>query len=109
MAAKVDPFFVTANYVEAALWGVIGVGFILYAVSKSGGRTSFIAAIAFLLFAFSDVIETRTGAWWRPWWLLVLKGTCVATFAMLLANHYLGRRRAIPDTARPQTSSPASR
>lgn len=37
-------------------------------------------ASAFLAFGLSDIIESQTGAWWRPWWLLVLKGGCICAF-----------------------------
>jgi hypothetical protein len=108
MLAKVDSFFVTANYAEAALWATIGIGFLLHALAKRGGPSSLIAALAFLLFALSDVIETRTGAWWRPWWLLALKAACLAVFLALLARHIIARRSLNPDTARPRTSTPPS-
>ncbi len=29
------------------------------------------------LFGISDFIEIRTGAWWSPSWLLILKGACL--------------------------------
>ena len=111
-AVSVSSFFVTANYIEAGLWSVIGAGFLLHALLKRGGATSIIASMAFFLFAVSDVIETKTGAWWRPWWLLVMKGGCIAVFLVLFARHVLAARRtrsAIPDTARPQTSTHPSR
>ena len=103
----VSDFFVTANYIEASLWSVIGIGFLLRAFLKRGGATSIIAAVAFLVFGASDVIETHTGAWWRPWWLLVMKGMCLAVFLVLLARYTLARRRlaATPDTAHPAASS----
>ncbi|MEZ5941673.1 MAG: hypothetical protein R3C18_09790 [Planctomycetaceae bacterium] len=44
-------------------------------------RRTRILAIAFLLFSVSDVIEIQTGAWWKPVWLMLLKGSCIATFA----------------------------
>ncbi len=79
----VDPFFIYANYGEAALWNLIGVAFLVAALARRavGGaalrRTLLAAAIAFIAFGWSDVVETRTGAWWRPWWLLLWKGLCV--------------------------------
>ena len=110
-ALAVSSFFVTANYIEAGLWTVIGIGLILHALLKRGGATSVVAATAFLLFGLSDVIETRTGAWWRPWWLLVMKGSCILVFVVLLARHIVAQRRrsATPDTAHPRTSTRPSR
>ena len=108
MTAVAD-FFVTANYVEAGLWTVIALGFLFHALFKHGGPTSLVAGAAFLLFGISDVIETRTGAWWRPWWLLVMKGGCIVAFVVLLARYATARRAATPDTARPRTSTRPSR
>ena len=107
----VSSFFVTANYIEAGLWTLIGAGFFLYAGLKRGSATSRVTASAFLIFALCDVIETRTGAWWRPWWLLAMKGSCLTVLLVLLARHVLAQRRrsAIPDTAHPQTSTHPSR
>jgi hypothetical protein len=34
-------------------------------------------ACVLVAFGFSDVVEIQTGAWWRPWWLLVWKGACL--------------------------------
>src|SRR2546430_2120329 len=64
-------FFRDSNYLEACLWSAIGVGFFVRAVTQRAQRgDTIIAAIAFVLFASSDVVEAQTGAWWRPWWLL---------------------------------------
>ncbi|MBI5772318.1 MAG: hypothetical protein HZA89_01075 [Verrucomicrobia bacterium] len=70
------------NYCEAGLWFVVAV--ILFLKSrrtepmqrKLAGKT----AAAFAVFAITDLIEAQTGAWWRPWWLFVLKAACVLVF-----------------------------
>ncbi len=73
---------VTGNLVEAVLW----LGFALTCAAlacRAAGRRrrlGLILAVAFLVFSASDVIESQTGAWWRPWWLLVLKASCIAVF-----------------------------
>jgi hypothetical protein len=41
------------------------------------------AAATLIAFGVSDVIEIQTGAWWRPWWLLVWKGLCIAVLVSL--------------------------
>lgn len=46
---------------------------------KAGGL---ILPAAFLAFGCSDWIEMHTGAWWKPWWLLLLKATCVTIFGL---------------------------
>jgi hypothetical protein len=47
-----------------------------------------------LLFAFaiSDVVELRTGVWWRPWWLAVWKAACLAGLAVCFLHWRLRRQ-----------------
>lgn len=86
-------FFSEANHIEAALWLAIGAGFIAHAVLKAAFRKECLrAAITFIAFGFSDIVEARTGAWWRPWWLLVWKGACVLVFLLLLIGYIRWRR-----------------
>jgi len=47
------------------------------------------AAFVFLAFGLSDLVETQTGAWWKPWWLFVWKALCVHA---MLALFFLHRR-----------------
>lgn len=66
------------NSIEAVLWISIGVA----VLRRTRGdqrhrRLGFTAAIWFFLFGISDIFEVSTGAWWRPWPLLVFKATCV--------------------------------
>src|SRR5262245_23394411 len=65
---------------EAVLWLAFAV---IVAVRFHGAprrvrRTARAMAMAFILFAVSDVIEMRTGAWWRPLGLLFFKAACLA-------------------------------
>ena len=78
--------FQLSNYVEAALWLLIALIFAIFAFIKRGPIRvdCTLAVIAFSFFGWSDIIEAGTGAWWRPWWLLVWKGLCLAVIAMLL-------------------------
>lgn len=86
--------FQTANHIEASLWIVVGLIFAgASAVRRQPQRRlCLMAAAAFCLFGVTDIIEAKTGAWWEPWWLLVLKGTCIAALLMLLTA-YLKQRR----------------
>lgn len=86
--------FVAANRIEAGLWIAIGLAFAVVAVRRGarGWRACAVAAVAFIAFGVSDLVETTTGAWWRPWWLLAWKGTCLVVFAALLANYARQRR-----------------
>jgi len=70
------------NLLEAGLWMVFAVIFMTSAIrcSQRKRRLLLVLTVAFMAFAASDVIESQTGAWWRPLWLLVLKGVCIAVF-----------------------------
>jgi succinate-acetate transporter protein len=70
------------NYIEAAVWFVVSL-ILLVKCLKSSGRLRrifcFLSA-TFCIFAISDLIESKTGAWWRPTWLLIIKISCVLSF-----------------------------
>jgi len=51
-------------------------------------RTLLLLSGAFLAFSVSDLIESHTGAWWRPIWLLVLKAACIAVFLFGFRHYY---------------------
>ncbi|MBI3865809.1 MAG: hypothetical protein HY290_28380 [Planctomycetia bacterium] len=67
------------NACEAALWFAMAAAVIFRYRRAIGGtrRIAFGLALFLVLFAASDLIEMRTGAWWRPVGLLVLKTICV--------------------------------
>jgi hypothetical protein len=52
-----------------------------------------VAAVTLVLFGISDVVEVETGAWYRPWWLLVWKGVCVMVLGYLLITYIREKRR----------------
>ncbi len=81
--------FRTGNTLEAGLWLVIGFVFAVVAWRRVGRERSscYAASITFVLFGLSDIVEISTGAWWRPWWLLVWKGLCVVSLVMLYIHH----------------------
>ncbi len=82
------------NFLEACLWVAIAAIAAVIAARNPGRVRSRCLTLALTLVAFgiSDVVETRTGAWWRPWWLLVWKAACVVVLLALLVEHYAGRR-----------------
>ncbi len=72
------------NYIESVLWLLISIALCMAAV-KNGRRhpdfkVTIVGCIGFLVFSISDVIEAKTGAWWKPLWLLLMKLACIATF-----------------------------
>ena len=84
---NVDPLFVLSNQIEAALWTLIAVGMAVATLRRSSTRRECaIGAVAFALFGVSDLVETTTGAWWRPWWLFAWKGACVLGVILAIAS-----------------------
>lgn len=70
------------NLAEAGLWFVFAGVFAALALRAQGPLRRLCGWLvpAFFAFGLSDIIEAQTGAWWRPWWLLVLKGGCICAF-----------------------------
>ena len=89
-----NDFFRTGNYLEAALWITVAGVFAVLAARRQGTvrRRCALATVTFFLFGLSDIVEVRTGAWWRPWWLLAWKATCVLAMLWLLWRHMRDRR-----------------
>ncbi len=81
-----DPLFVRGNQAEAAVWWLIAAVFAWCAWSQTGvkRRQCLQALVVFFAFGLSDLVEIRTGAWWRPWWLLLWKTACVVAMVWLL-------------------------
>jgi len=85
----------TFNLIEGIFWIAVAGGFLLALIKPTQRRAKLIAAANFIAFGLSDFVEMHTGAWWRPWWLLVWKGICFAVMLALLIA-YLRRRRGPP-------------
>jgi len=75
----------TFNQLESLLWfsiALILIGQAFFNKLVSPYKILMLqSAIAFVLFGISDLIEAKTGAWWKPWPLLVFKGCCLISFA----------------------------
>ena len=80
----------SGNLIEAALWFIVSI--LLFAKALRAEvdfrRTFFILSAAFFAFSVSDLIESQTGAWWRPFWLLILKAVCLGVFVCGFRNYY---------------------
>ncbi|MCB1230017.1 MAG: hypothetical protein KDN19_07120 [Verrucomicrobiae bacterium] len=84
------------NAGEAILWMALGALFLVRAIVARPHRIPWFAAVAFLAFGASDLVEIQTGAWWKPWWLLLWKAACiVGLFALWL--HFRRIRREFRD------------
>lgn len=73
-------FHAVFNEAEAGLWFVIA--FVLALRLRMGRPWRWLLPLAFAVFGVSDLIEVQTGAWWDPWWLLVMKAACVLVFLL---------------------------
>jgi len=83
--------FETANTIEAAFWVIVGLLFAACAIARRrAAGASAVAAVTFVLFGASDIVETTTGAWWKPWWLFCWKAACVLSMLILLAKYWRG-------------------
>jgi len=74
--------FTKFNFFEAILWFLIAGMFLLFGGKRekfaiTRRKTCLFLSVMFTLFGISDLIEIHTGAWWRPVWLLLLKGICL--------------------------------
>ena len=92
------------NFVEGIWWIGFGVWAVRYyrasrssekspaCYERSGCRIKsgmtkkhlLLLAIILILFGISDFVEMATGAWWRPWWLLIWKGLCLIVGIILV-------------------------
>src|SRR5687768_7695712 len=90
-------WFQWANWVEAALWIVMGIGFLAGALARASlhRRRRFFLALILIAFGVSDIVEAQTGAWYRPLGLLIWKGICVICLLTSVMLH-LKRRKTKP-------------
>lgn len=82
------------NLCEGLLWLVLGA-VLLWRSRKLAQpilHLGKIASLILFIFGLSDFIEMKTGAWWSPWWLLVLKVLCVLGLLGVGLSYYKARR-----------------
>lgn len=92
-----DPMFVNVNRGEAVLWMTIGVVLLIAGLRGAENRTKYLLlAPVFAVFGISDLVEATTGAWRRPWWLLIWKGVCVLIFLCAFIRYAMYRYRTLP-------------
>jgi hypothetical protein len=85
----------TANLIEAAIWFAIScaLGVKAFHAEKELRKVYVLLGSAFLAFGISDLVESRSGAWWRPLWLFALKAGCVAALLLGFARYYRRKGR----------------
>jgi hypothetical protein len=89
------------NLIEAGVWFFLGLVLLLHA-SRSPKRLRsilFVLTTTLILFGVSDLVESRTGAWWTPWWLFVWKAICVIALLLGFLRYYALVRRERQSTA----------
>jgi len=72
------------NALEALFW-FFCAGVAVYRSRGLAGRERnayWLAIVSLILFGFSDIIEVKTGAWWKPPALMYFKGSCVFFFLL---------------------------
>ena len=72
------------NAVETGVWWILATVLLGAGLrNRNYLRHSIMAAFVLLAFGLSDVVEIQTGAWWRPWWLLLWKALCLLAMFIL--------------------------
>lgn len=71
------------NVIEAGIWLALATWFLFLAVRRKTSLKKFFLVFSFTLvvFGISDIIETQTGAWYKPFGLFLLKAVCVMLIA----------------------------
>ena len=84
------------NLAEAGLWITISVIMMVKEFRVKGAMETLpaVASAALFLFGVSDLVEARTGYWWKPVWLLVFKVLCVLTLLTCLVSHLKSKKHA---------------
>lgn len=84
------------NLIEAAFWFVLGfVGFFYSWRREPILRPALrLLSIVLVIFGASDLVESRTGAWWEPWWLFIWKALCVLAMLGCFVRYYRLTKRS---------------
>ena len=83
------------NLIEAGVWFLLGLVLLVHACRSPKRMRPILFALVttLLLFGVSDLVESRTGAWWTPWWLFAWKAICVAALLLGFLRYYALVRR----------------
>ena len=78
------------NLIEAGVWFLLAVILFIYTLRRQRHPrgTLFLLVGTLGVFGGSDLVEARTGAWWKPWWLFVWKAACVALLFFGFLRYY---------------------
>ena len=99
MDAFVENVFYVFNLCEGLLWIGMAIGFLVVLARKRQNVDLMLAtSLLFLVFGISDFVEIETGGWYKPWWLLLWKASCLVGFASVYTL-FRKRRRASKATS----------
>ncbi len=72
------------NFIEMLFWLIVGGGFFVKGFGRNNRYKKLFCflSVFFVAFGISDGVEVHTGAWYRPWWLLLWKALCIAIFVI---------------------------
>lgn len=101
-----ENFAAQFNLCEGCLWlGIAGI--IAWRLRRRVGsaKMDWLLPPTFVVFGISDFIEARTGAFWVPWWLLVVKTACVVVF-LAVGIHHRRERVRLNAVAQQRESNP---
>jgi hypothetical protein len=78
------------NLIEAGVWFALSLALLIHSLraEERVRPTLFLLVVTIVIFGASDLIEARTGAWWRPWWLFVWKALCVMLLLFGFVRYY---------------------
>jgi hypothetical protein len=88
-----EAIYLYGNLAEALIWFGFAVRFLLKSVRSHRRNSAHITqldrwtAFTFLVFGCSDLVEMKTLAWWRPWWLFLWKASCVLGLLLLVLKY----------------------
>jgi hypothetical protein len=81
------------NFAEGLWWISLGIAVSVLAFKSTEKKLLlFFGAAVLALFGISDFVEIQTGAWWRPWWLLIWKAGCIILGLITLILYFKKRR-----------------
>jgi len=78
------------NLIEAGVWFLLAIILFVHTLrsEKRLWPTLFVLVVTLAIFGASDLVESRTGAWWKPWWLFVWKAACVIVLLFGFLHYY---------------------
>ena len=99
MDAYVESVFYVFNLCEGLLWIGMAIGFsVVFIFKRRDPYLMLSTGLLFLAFGISDFVEIETGGWYKPWWLLLWKASCLVGFASVYTL-FRKRRRASKATS----------